>query len=205
MVSMDSASRGPALIPGVTLVSVVPTISQPSLETEDLILRPFDRSDVDELIYVNGEIRVSGMTRTIPHPYTAADAQRFIEVCATAWDAGTGPRYAITVRSSGRLIGSCGCTVDAIDLRAELGYAIHPDFWGHGYASQAARAVTACVFTHLPLRKLCAHYLAHNVASGRVLEKLGFVKEGLLRGQAYKHGIEYDLVALGLLRSEWRG
>ena len=88
-------------------------------------------------------------------------------------------------------------------MRGEIGYTIASEHRGKGYATQAARAFGGWCFEGLGLRKLTAHYMAHNAASARVLEKLGFRREGLLRGQAFKWGVAHDLVAVGLLRAEW--
>jgi 2-phosphosulfolactate phosphatase len=188
------------LVPGVHARSVRPVIAQPTIETQDLYLRSLVTADIDSLMSICGDLRVSSMTRTIPHPYIRADAERFIESHSDTWALGKGCVYGLFEKSTGELVGSCGGIIDAIDLRAEIGYMIRPDRWGKGYASQALKEITACLFNHFPLRKLTAHYLCSNPASGRVLEKAGFVREGVLKKQAYKHGVEHDLVVMGLWR-----
>lgn len=212
--------------PGWVMPTLVPRALQPWLAAGDLVLRPYEAGDVPGLVELCKDARVSAMTRTLPHPYTRADAENFVERAMHSWETGQGVQYAVMLNTHaagagetgdagnagdaesangerGELVAGCGCTFDEIDLRAELGYMVRPDKWGQGIATRAAQAVVDCVFTHTILRKLTAHYLQHNPASGRVLALAGFQQEGVLRGQAYKYGSEYDLIAVGLLRTTW--
>lgn len=188
---------------------MTPREPQPRLETPDLLLRPLVPGDEGAIVRVCSDRRVAAVTRTIPHPYGMADAAAFIERVTAGWQAGTGAVFAICERWANGVesepIGTAGVMIDAIDVRGEIGYAIAPEHWGKGYATQASRAFCGWCFDSLGLRKLTAHYMVHNAASGRVLEKLGFAREGLLRGQAFKWGVAHDLVAVGMLRAEWRG
>lgn len=181
--------------------------AQPRLETADLLLRPHVPGDAAAVVRVCADRSVAAFTRTIPHPYGLADAEAFIERSATGWQAGTGAVFAICERWAGGVesdpIGSIGVMIDAIDVRGEIGYTIASEHRGKGYATQAGRAFGGWCFEALGLRKLTAHYMAHNAASARVLEKLGFRREGVLRGQAFKWGVAHDLVAVGVLRAEW--
>ncbi|MEI7658236.1 MAG: GNAT family protein [Phycisphaerae bacterium] len=182
---------------------------QPRLETSDLLLRPHVPADAAAVVRVCSDRRVAAVTRTIPHPYAAADAEAFIARVTAGWEAGTGAVFAICERWADGVesepIGSVGVMIDSIDVRGEIGYTVVPEHWGKGYATQAAAAFCGWCFDSLHLRKLTAHYMVHNEASARVLEKVGFRREGLLRGQAFKWGVAHDLVAAGLLRAEWRG
>lgn len=180
---------------------------QPRLETPDLLLRPLVPSDAAAVVRVCSDRRVAAFTRTIPHPYVAADAEAFITRVTAGWEAGTGAVFAVCERWADGVesdpIGTVGVMIDAIDVRGEIGYAIAPEHWGKGHATQAAAAFCRWCFDTLRLRKLTAQYMAHNVASARVLEKVGFRREGVLRGQAFKWGVAHDLIATGLLREEY--
>ena len=181
---------------------------QPTITTTDLVLRPFVEADEEALARCCADRRVAATTRTIPHPYTIEDARLFIGRVRQGWESGTGAVFAICERWEGGVesepFGGVGVSIDPIDVRGEIGYNIAPEQWGKGYATQAAAALVAWCFESRSLRKLTAHYLPHNPASGRVLAKLGFRQEGVLRGQAFKWGQTYDLIAMGLLRDEWR-
>jgi RimJ/RimL family protein N-acetyltransferase len=104
------------------------------------------------------------------------------------------------------LIGVVGLQQIARDrLRAELGYWIGVPWWGKGYATEAARAVVRYGFDELGLHKIHAHYLTRNPASGKVLERVGMRREGMLREEVRKWGRFEDVILCGILRSDPRG
>lgn len=88
--------------------------------------------------------------------------------------------------------------------RAELAYWVTPDEQGNGYATDAAETALAHGFDRLGLHKVTAKAFASNDASRRVLEKLGFVREGVFREEAFVDGTFLDVVRYGLLADEWR-
>lgn len=86
---------------------------------------------------------------------------------------------------------------------ANLGYWIHPDRQGEGYATEAARLAVTHGFDELRLHRISATILAQNVASKRVVEKLGFVHEGTKRDDAFLDGAYADREVYAVLRDEW--
>ena len=76
-------------------------------------------------------------------------------------------------------------------------------FWGRGYAPEAAGAVLQYAFEELGLNRVWAQHFTRNPASGRVLEKLGFQREGTLRGHQKRFDEFEDSVVYGILASEW--
>jgi ribosomal-protein-alanine N-acetyltransferase len=83
-------------------------------------------------------------------------------------------QLAIETRAEHRLIGNCGVRLAAPGARvADIGYELAPDEWGHGYATEAARAIVAFGFDTLGLHRIAASCVADNAASAHVLEKLG--------------------------------
>lgn len=94
--------------------------------------------------------------------------------------------------------------VDWPARKAELGYAIDPEEAGQGYATEAAALALRHAFTGMGLHRVCARVVAGNDASMRVLEKLGFEREGVLREDHYNQYGEYeDWHLFGLLEDEW--
>ena len=87
--------------------------------------------------------------------------------------------------------------------RAELGYWIDRPYWNQGYCTEAGRAVLWYGFTELNLNRIHAYHLSRNPASGRVMQKLGMTREGLLRQHAKKWGKYEDIVEYGLVRQDW--
>lgn len=113
-------------------------------------------------------------TTRIPHPYPDDGAVRFIEDIAGPKRA-AGTQYAFVMLDDGGLVGHISLkNVDRERGEAEVGYWVGRPYWGRGYASEAVRLVVAFAFEELGLRRLYAHVLAHNPASARVLEKIGF-------------------------------
>ncbi|SHG57893.1 GNAT family N-acetyltransferase [Halobaculum gomorrense] len=84
-----------------------------------------------------------------------------------------------------------------------VGYMLVPDAWGNGYATDALRETAAYAFDERRAAKLFATVYKTNPASARVLEKAGFVEEGVLRGEAFVDGERVDIVRYGLPADEW--
>lgn len=114
-------------------------------------------------------------------------------------------QLAIALSSDGTLIGNCGirkATFDACE--AEMGYELAPQHWGHGYATEAARAMVRFGFADLALHRIWAECIAENRRSVRVLEKVGFQLEGRLRDKACFKGRWWDTLLYAILEDEWR-
>ena len=134
-----------------------------------------------------------------------ARAERFIAACRQMADEGTGARLAIDRVSDGAFIGWCSLTRWNPDYRsASLGYCLDDAAWGHGYATEAARALLQWAFDTLDLNRVQAETDTRNAASARVLEKIGFVREGTLREDCVVNGEVSDSWVYGLIRREWR-
>ena len=87
--------------------------------------------------------------------------------------------------------------------QAELGYEIDPAYWGQGYATEAARKMLAFGFGELRLHRIWATCLLENVASARVLGKLGLQQEGRLREHRWMKGRWWDSLVFSILEQEW--
>ena len=115
-------------------------------------------------------------------------------------------RWAIVPESVGASVGSIGLvTLDEANLSGEIGTAIGRAHWGRGFATGATRLVVDYAFGVLGIERIEAEALAVNGRSARVLDKLGFTREGLLRGYRIVDGARADFVVYGLLRRDWAG
>jgi RimJ/RimL family protein N-acetyltransferase len=182
-----------------------PGMKQPTLETERLILRPFLPLDAAEVRRQAGEFEIASTTLRIPHPYSEAAAERWIASLAGKYLVGEEVNFAVVLKCESRLIGAVGLTLEGEHRRAELGYWIGRDYWNRGYATEAARRVLAYGFAELGLRRVVAHFMSRNPASGRVLEKLGMTREGRLRQHILKWGEWEDIELFGVLKSDGIG
>jgi ribosomal-protein-alanine N-acetyltransferase len=175
-----------------------------TLETRRLFLRPLQLADAPRLAMLAGRREIADTTISIPHPYSEGQARKWI--AAQSESGGRSIAFAITIRDNTHLIGVAGLRdVDAEHAQAELGFWIGLEWWRKGYATEAARAVVRYGFEQLKLNRIYAHHMVRNPASGRVLEKLGLKREGLLRQRIRKWGIFEDVVVLAILRSDWTG
>lgn len=139
------------------------------LQTARLILRPPQLQDAKAIAALANDIRIAQNTLRLPHPYTVADAEKFI----ASMDKGEGEAAFIVTLRSGALIGIAG--IARLNGNApELGYWLGVPFWGHGYATEAARAVIDHAFTEIGCEQLQSGARISNPASRRVLEKCGF-------------------------------
>ncbi|WP_235856966.1 GNAT family N-acetyltransferase [Occultella glacieicola] len=117
---------------------------------------------------------------------------------------GSGARLAIERRSDGTFVGWCTFNSWDADFRsASLGYCLKEAAWGHGYATEAARVLLQWAFDTLDLNRVQSETDTRNGASARVLEKLGFVREGTLRADCIVNGAVSDSWVYGLLRRDW--
>ncbi|MFJ9086901.1 MULTISPECIES: GNAT family N-acetyltransferase [unclassified Streptomyces] len=180
------------------------TLATPVLRTARLRLRPFTDADADLLFELHSSTYV--MRYWDSPPWTEpARAERFIAMCRKLADEDTGARVAIERASDGAFVGWCGLTGwDPDNRSASLGYCLDDAMWGHGYATEAAHAVLEWAFDMLDLNRVQAEADTRNVASARVLEKIGFVWEGTLREDCVVNGEVSDSWVFGLLRREWR-
>ena len=85
----------------------------------------------------------------------------------------------------------------------EFGYALAEPFWGRGLVVEASRALLRFVFTEYAVERLQARVFVGNDASERVLQKLGFTREGVMRRSVFRRGQWWDLIMYSMLRSEW--
>lgn len=146
------------------------------LQTHRLVLRPFMPGDFEQLQRIVDHPAVREANGAEPRALTAAaHAQK-----------GKSPRsggdleLAIVVRRTGRVAGACELIMGP-RRSGEIGYLLGRRFWGHGYATEVARALVAYGFDGLGLGQLYAVVSVDNPRSRRVLEKAGFAWDALLR------------------------
>ena len=111
--------------------------------------------------------------------------------------------YGIVVKGTDRVIGSVDFNHRHEDDVLEIGYTLHPDYWGRGYVPEAARSLIDLAFKELNLHKIELSCFNYNVQSQRVAEKLGFTLEARIRDRKDAQGNRCDDLRYGLLKSEW--
>src|SRR5712691_8771395 len=162
----------------MTLVEQIPAQtfrerSIPVLETERLVLRAPRLEDAKAVATLANDRRIAENTARIPHPYGLADAESFL--AAVNRDDG---EIAFLITREGVVLGACGITLSEREA-PDLGIWLGVPFWGHGYATEALRAVIDHAFADLGFEALQAGARVTNPASRRVLEKCGFQWTGV--------------------------
>ncbi len=175
----------------------------PTLHTRRLILRPFAMADAPELRAMCDDPDLASTTLTLPNPYALSDAEQWIPKHAAEFENGVAMTLAITLRETGVMVGNVSLRLCPPHARAELGYLIRKRYWGHGYCTEALRAVVRHGFAELKLNRIFAEHFTRNPASGRVMQKTGMRHEGILRQHLRKlDGRFEDAVTYGILRAE---
>ena len=177
-------------------------MNQPTLNTQRLILRPFKLSDAKEVKRLAGDRAIADTTLHVPHPYEDGIAEGWINTHAPKYASGDLAVFAIILRSDNTLVGAVGITISQPSNRADLGYWIGVPYWNQGYCTEASKCLIDFAFNTMNLHRVTAYHLARNPASGRVMQKLGMIQEGLLRDHTYRWGKHEDLIAYGLLSSD---
>ena len=136
-------------------------------------------------------------------------ARNLISALRSRHEAATGIRWAIRLRSSNNIVGTCGFNSWNIKMKnGVIGYDLIPTFWRKGYATEAVCAIVQAAFagklTCGPLNRIQADTVPGNHASEALLRRLGFKEEGLRRESGYWKNAFHDLKCFGLLRSEFR-
>jgi RimJ/RimL family protein N-acetyltransferase len=142
------------------------------LETGRLLLRPLARDDVDAFYAVIGDPITM---QYYPRPFTREETVEWIERNLRRYEKDGHGLLAVVLKSSGEMIGDCGLSWQLADdtPMLELGYHFLRGQWGHGYATEAARACMDAAFHTLGVEKLVSLILAENQASRRVAERNG--------------------------------
>jgi RimJ/RimL family protein N-acetyltransferase len=170
------------------------------LETERLILRPFELSDAPDVQRLAGHREVALNTLTIPHPYPDGAAEEWIRKHLEDADL---QNFAIIRRSDHALVGTIGLVLKKDHDKGEIGYWIGVPYWNHGYATEAAAVLIDYGFKIFGLEKIFAAHFSRNAASGRVMLKNGMKHEGTLRHDIKKWDQYVDVEMYSILREEW--
>ncbi|KAI5863336.1 acyl-CoA N-acyltransferase [Durotheca rogersii] len=176
----------------------------PIVTTDKCFIRGFAARDVGPLAAAANHAEISMyMTNRFPHPYTAENARFWVDFAA-----GQSPAVNFAICTpDGAFAGSIGLTPGKdVEYRTwEVGYWVAREHWGKGIAASALAAFTAWAFHEFPdLLRIEAGVHGENAASARVLERAGYVREGVRRKAVYKRGQVRDYIMYGFVREEPR-
>lgn len=176
----------------------------PDIETERLYLRPRLVSDAEDIFAYASLPEVTWPAGFPPAESVEAEAYYLENIMPKRWVEQKVPSgYGICLKGTNKVIGSVDFNNRHADDVLEMGYLLHPDYWGQGLVPEAARALLEVGFTLLNLHKIEIECYAYNKASQRIAEKLGFTLESRIRDRKDAQGKRCDLLRYGLLKSEW--
>jgi [ribosomal protein S5]-alanine N-acetyltransferase len=177
----------------------------PTIDANRICLRWISEADTDAFyaVYSNPEVMRYWSTPPLADREAAASVIKKIQ---EDWKRHIILKWGIALRPDDQLIGSLTLfNLDFNHRRAEIGYALGREHWGHGYMNEALMTLLKYAFESLNLHRIEADVDPRNAASISTLEKLGFQREGVLRERWQVNGEIQDAFFYGLLRHEWIG
>ena len=176
-----------------------------NIETKRLVLREFDKGDFLSVHSYASDPEVSKYQPWGPN--SEADTKTFLEESIKYQL--DNPRYsyeiAVVRKEDKKLIGACSIYVSSPKNREGwIGYCYNQEYWGNGYASEAAEAIIEFGFEYLKLHRIFATCDPNNIGSAKVLEKIGMNKEGRLREHKYQKGQWRNSFLYSILEQEYK-
>lgn len=175
----------------------------PKIETERFILRKGNVEDCQDLFELYSDENV---VKYMPLKVfdSMADALDEVNWYDKIFKEQIGLRWVIEDAKSQKVIGTCGyLNYEKQHNRIEIGYDLRPDYWGKGMMQEALSEIIHFAFTSMGINKIEAKIEPENTSSIRLVEKLNFSKEGVLRQHEFEKGKYVDLIIFSLLKSEY--
>ena len=170
-----------------------------TITTKRLHLRLFTKTDAPKVAELCNNYNLYKSTMHLPFPYKVEDALIWIDCHLENFEAQKLYEFAVTDKETGELYGAIALSHNHQSNNGELAYWIGEEFWGNGYATEAAEALLYFAFKIKRYHKVFARYFASNPASGKVMEKLGMKKEGVLLDHIRKDDRYEDLLYYGII------
>lgn len=171
----------------------------PILTTERLVLRQINESDVNEILFLRSDERVMRYIDKAPAE-TLDDAYEFIRKIADLEEKADAVTWAICQKGDTKLIGTIVFwNIQKEHYRAEVGYNLHPDYWGKGIMQEALQVVLDYGFRVMKLHSIEANVNPGNAASIKLLERNNFVREAYFKENYYFNGKFLDTAIYSLL------
>ena len=173
----------------------------PMLETKRLKLREITTKDVSSIFecFSNEQVTRYYGQETFKN---IEQAEKLVDFFANSYSEKKGIRFGIELKQTGELIGTIGFNAWSIKhRRAEVGYEIHPSYWGKDYASESLKAILSYGFEKMALTRIGAIVFIENEASNQLLTKFAFHREGILKKYMFQNGKSYDVYSYSLVKN----
>lgn len=168
------------------------------MESERILLRPVSFEDAEDMFEYTSDEET---TRFLYAAHKDLDqTKNFIANYFMKEPIG---KYAIVIKDSEKMIGAIEFRVHEYNNSGELGYTVNRHYWGNGYATEAGELILDLAFNVLGLERVFAAYEVKNVASGKLLERLGMKCEGILRKSEMIKGVLVDSAYHSIIKEEY--
>lgn len=175
----------------------------PILETKRLVLRKVTKEDANSILKYLSDKEVMKYYGLEPFK-SINDALDEISWYQSLQNNKTGIRWGITLKEQGIVIGSCGFHNKVSEhFRTEIGFELSKEQWGKGIAHEAVEAIISYGYEHMNFQRIEALIEPPNLSSQKLVEKLGFIREGLLRNYEFTSGKFDDLYMYSLLKQDF--
>jgi [ribosomal protein S5]-alanine N-acetyltransferase len=176
----------------------------PIITTDRLVLRQVEKSDVKEIFFLRSDSKVMEFLDR-PPAKSKEEALLFIDQINELEKNNNGITWGITLKPSNTLIGTiCYWNMKKEHYRAEIGYALYPDFHGRGIMHEAMNEVIRFGFARIKLHSIEANVNPHNTPSIKLLERNNFIREGYFKEDFFYNGKFLDSAIYSLLISNYK-
>lgn len=175
----------------------------PTIETERLLLRKITLNDASDMFEYGSDPQVSEYTTWSTHT-SIEDTKYFIKSLVKMYKKRELVDWGIVHKAEKKFIGTCGYVGWSMThSRAEMGYALSRKYWNQGYMSEAVNAMMEFGFREMHLNRIEAKCQVNNIASARVMEKVGMQLEGILRQQLFVKDEYWDIKIYSILKDDF--
>ncbi|GAB2565131.1 GNAT family N-acetyltransferase [Gracilibacillus alcaliphilus] len=180
-----------------------PFVPLPTLESERLILRKMERTDLQDIHNYASDLKLSKYLTWETHR-TLADTESFIEHILTQYKHTDKGPWVIVWKENTRVIGTINLGRNQKHYSAELAFAISRNYWRKGIGTEAVQQLLLFGFEKLELERIYARCHPENIASYKLMEKSGMTYEGTLRKSMRRKGKQEDVKVYSILKDEFK-
>lgn len=174
----------------------------PEINTERLNLRAIKQEDKESIYEILSNFQVVKYD-TFELFTNIKQSEDMINWFNKAFEQKQAIFWGITLKNSTEIIGFCKCEIEIPKVRADFGYNLHPKYWNKGIMTEALSAIMNFTFNSLDVNRIEAAVSTENIPSIKLLKKLGFMQEGILRKRSYCRGSYHDMIMFSILKKEY--
>lgn len=173
----------------------------PALQTSRLDLIEIKQENLTDIFELFNDAKVTKFYN-IATLANVGEAQRIIDWFQSRFLEKSGIRWGIALKGKNKIIGTVGFNNFTKNHRANIGFDLQSSFWNNGYITEALAVILKFGFSQLEINRIEAEVMQGNIASEKVLSKLGFKNEGGLRHWLYWNEFHFDMTMFSILRSD---